>query len=167
MSGETVQVILDQVGKVGIVTWLDGGWGVDALLGRQSRTHADVDLVLDRRDLPRALATLEDIGFCVDSGAVPGLPARLVLSRKAEIVDFHPVVFDGRGNGWQALGDHAWGLYPAEGLRGTGQLKGNPVRCLTAELQVRHHLGYPPSDNDRRDLRALAEVCGVAIPPGW
>jgi hypothetical protein len=32
----------------GLVVWLDGGWGIDALLGRETRTHADLDLVIDR-----------------------------------------------------------------------------------------------------------------------
>jgi lincosamide nucleotidyltransferase A/C/D/E len=29
-----------------IPVWLDGGWGVDALLENQTRPHKDVDIVL-------------------------------------------------------------------------------------------------------------------------
>jgi len=39
------------------------------------------------------------------------------------------------------------------------------VRCTSARLQVRHHLGYPMTDTDRHDLRLLAERFGVAVPP--
>lgn len=167
MSSGAAQAIVRRLEDAGIVTWFDGGWGVDALLGRESRSHADVDLVLDRGDLPRAIVVLREVGFREDTSAFPGRPARVVLARGFEVVDLHPVVFDEWGNGWQELGNSAWGLYPAAGLNGVGQIGGDSVRCLTAELQVRHHLGYPPSDADRTDLRALAVEYGVAIPPEW
>ena len=35
----------------GIRVWLDGGWCVDALLGRQTREHTDLDLAVERRDV--------------------------------------------------------------------------------------------------------------------
>jgi hypothetical protein len=40
------------------------------------------------------------------------------------------------------------------------------VRCLTPELQLRHHLGYTPDDHDRRDIRLLADRFGLAPPAG-
>jgi len=27
--------------------WLDGGWGVDALLGQQTRLHSDLDIIIE------------------------------------------------------------------------------------------------------------------------
>ena len=80
-------------------------------------------------------------------------------------MDFHPVVFDSDGNGWQQLGENAWGAYPANGLTGEGSVAGDAVRCVTAELQVRHHLGYQLDSQDWQDMRLLAEEFGVAIPP--
>lgn len=47
MDANAVQVVLAQLHKAAIRAWLDGGWGVDALLGRQTRTHADVDVVIN------------------------------------------------------------------------------------------------------------------------
>jgi len=38
---------------------------------------------------------------------------------------------------------------------------------LTPELQLRHHLGYPPDENDRHDLRLLAERFALSLPPGY
>jgi lincosamide nucleotidyltransferase A/C/D/E len=29
--------------KLGVRIWIDGGWGIDALLGKQTRAHADLD----------------------------------------------------------------------------------------------------------------------------
>jgi hypothetical protein len=31
--------------------WIDGGWGVDALLGSQTREHGDLDVVIEVRHL--------------------------------------------------------------------------------------------------------------------
>lgn len=36
---------------LGVRIWLDGGWAVDARLGRQTRRHADLDIVVEQRDL--------------------------------------------------------------------------------------------------------------------
>jgi hypothetical protein len=65
--------------------------------------------------------------------------------------------------GW---GVDAWGDYPAEGLAGSGRVGGREVRCVTAELQIRHYLGYPLGETDRHDLALLGERFGVALPPG-
>jgi lincosamide nucleotidyltransferase A/C/D/E len=158
--------IVDQLEGAGLVVWLDGGWGVDALLGRHTRPHHDLDLVIARADLAAARQTLAGAGFSHDAAAMPGLPARLVLvDADGRRLDLHPVVFDQLGNGWQDLGADAWGVYPAEGLTGIGVLAGRSVRCLTPNLQVRHHLGYPLGATDRHDLALLAGRFGVALPP--
>jgi lincosamide nucleotidyltransferase A/C/D/E len=166
LDAPDVLVILDQLDRVGLVVWLDGGWGVDALLGYRSRPHRDVDLVIARDDCPPAQQALSGMGFQPDLTAVPGLSARLVLVDAADRqVDLHQVVLDGLGNGWQDLGEDAWGAYPAEELTSVGTVGGRQVRCVTPQLQVRHHLGYPLSATDRHDLGLLAERFGVAVPP--
>src|SRR3954469_20281113 len=35
----------------GVAVWIDGGWGVDALLGRQLRPHKDLDIAVAWRDV--------------------------------------------------------------------------------------------------------------------
>jgi lincosamide nucleotidyltransferase A/C/D/E len=163
---DDVLMVLDRLDRDGLGVWLDGGWGVDALLGRHSRPHRDLDLVIARDDFAAARDALAGLGFRHDPAAMPGLPARLVLvGAGGRQIDLHPVVFDAHGNGWQELGDGAWGAYPAEGLTGVGTVGGRQVRCLTPELQVRHHLGYPLGATDRHDLALLAERFGVAVPP--
>ena len=42
MDSAEVVALYTELETKGIATWLDGGWGVDALLGRQTRSHADV-----------------------------------------------------------------------------------------------------------------------------
>ncbi len=167
LDASDVLVVLDQLDQAGQVVWLDGGWGVDALLGHHSRPHQDLDLVIARDDCAAAEAALAGMGFQPDLAAVPGWPAQLLLvDADGRRVDLHVVVFDSDGNGWQELGGGAWGGYPAEGLTGVGMVGGRQVRCLTPQLQVRHHLGYPLDATDRHDLGLLAERFGVAVPPG-
>ena len=50
MREEDAAGLLDALAERGIDVRLDGGWGVDALLGRQTREHNDLDLFSERRD---------------------------------------------------------------------------------------------------------------------
>lgn len=168
MTSDDVREVLDHLEAAGIPVWLDGGWGVDALVGRQSRPHDDLDLVIPREQLSRAQELLTQLGFQHAANITPGLPARLVLRAPNDRqIDFHPVVFDSAGNGQQELGDGTWGTYPAGGLIGSGQVAGRGVRCITAELQLRHHLGYEPGADDRQDMRLLSEHFGLTLPPPY
>ena len=47
----------------GIDVWLDGGWGVDALLGEQTRPHQDLDIALQTADGAALKPALEAQGF--------------------------------------------------------------------------------------------------------
>jgi lincosamide nucleotidyltransferase A/C/D/E len=50
--------ILDRLDVAGIEWWVDGGWGVDALLGAETRPHDDLDLVVRREHIERLPAPL-------------------------------------------------------------------------------------------------------------
>lgn len=43
-----VHRVLDLLSDADVETWVSGGWGVDALVGRQTRTHRDLDLLVPR-----------------------------------------------------------------------------------------------------------------------
>lgn len=167
MTAADVLEVLDALEDAGVRVWIDGGWGVDALLGRQTRDHVDVDLALDRERLPRAREALEGLGFHHAADARPGLPARFVMvDSRGRQVDLHPLRFDDAGDGWQQLtvaGDR-WGRYPAPDLGSTGSIGRREVRCLSPELQVRFHLGYGWSEADEHDLRLLTETFGLPMP---
>jgi lincosamide nucleotidyltransferase A/C/D/E len=166
MNPRQVIHVLDRLQASGVTVWLDGGWGVDALLGEQTRPHEDLDLAIARGDCPPAHKALAALGFRHAPEVEPGLPTRLVLrASDGRQVEFHPLVIDTDGNGWQELPNGGWGLYPADGLRGRGEIAGRPVRCITPELQLRHHLGYPLKHRDRHDLRLLARRFPLPLPP--
>ena len=66
--------VLHAFDAVGIDAWVEGGWGVDALVGRQLRTHKDVDLVVRLSDSQRVLTLLESRGFKLLPSCEPALP---------------------------------------------------------------------------------------------
>lgn len=142
---------------------------MDALLAEETRPHGDLDLALDRATLDRAKAAVEELGFRHDATAEPGRPARLVMrDERGRQVDFHPLVFDGSGDGWQQLSKsgRAWGRYPAEHLQATGTIGGRQVSCLSAELQVRFRLPLEWTETDEHDLRLLlARFDELPVPP--
>ena len=166
MVASDVLEVVGRLEQAGVRFWLEGGWGVDALLGRSTRPHADLDLAVVEADCDAAQRALEPLDLRHDPTVEPGRPARLVLrDAHGRQVDVHPIVLDARGNGWQRLPGGAWGLYAGDGLRGRGEIDGRPVRCITAELQLRHRLGYAWGETDRHDLRLLAERFDVPLPP--
>jgi lincosamide nucleotidyltransferase A/C/D/E len=50
-------------------------------------------------------------------------------------------------------------------LRGQGVIAGQPVRCMTPELQMRCKTGdFEPTEADRQDVESLHTRFGVPIP---
>jgi lincosamide nucleotidyltransferase A/C/D/E len=164
VQARDVLEILDRLGAAGVSAWLDGGWGVDALLGQQTRPHDDADVVLALEQSERAIATLAGLGFAVADDL---RPTRLVLrDGTGRQVDVHPVVFDRAGDGWQrrASPDGSDCRYPAEGFV-TGTVAGRVVGCLSAAVQLAHHTGYPPQGKDLQDMARLGARFSLALPP--
>src|SRR4051812_11651421 len=97
-SAAEVLRVLRTLERAGCRVWLAGGWGVDALAGRQTRPHRDVDLAHDAGGEAAALAALAGLGYAVETDWRP-VRAELVAGDEERRVDLHPVEFDSRGNG--------------------------------------------------------------------
>lgn len=168
MTEAEVTEVLACLHRAGVDVWIDGGWGVDALLHVQTRDHGDLDLAISRDDLEAARLALEALGYDHYPANEPGLPARFVLrDERGRQVDLHPLQFDPRGDGWQQLSEtgKAWGHYPAADLGANGRIGGREVSCLSPGLQLRFHMGYEWSERDEHDVRLLAERFGLPLPP--
>src|SRR2546429_5657575 len=63
MSGDAVVQLMRLFDQSGIDVVVDGGWGVDALLGEQTRSHNDLDIALQHKDLPKLRELLEVQGY--------------------------------------------------------------------------------------------------------
>jgi lincosamide nucleotidyltransferase A/C/D/E len=145
--------------------WLDGGWGIDALLRRQTRVHDDLDLVAVVAESAGLISALAGLGYELAAGA----PSTnyVLLDRVGRQVDVHPVTFDEGGNGIYRMSNGMHWSFPARGFEGTGAVDGYAVRCLTADVQVLCHnaADYEFDEDDYRDLWALHEQFGVEVPP--
>jgi len=165
MPAADVLRLLDALADAGIAAWVDGGWGVDALLGEQTREHDDLDLVIALDDSERATEALGALEFAL---AEDERPTRFVLRDNADRrIDFHTVVFDDEGGGVQTLQSGRSYRYPPEGFRGSGIIAGRPVACLTAEVQIERHTGYEPDDKDSHDVLLLFERFGLPLPAAY
>lgn len=152
-SAAEVLAVLDALAGAGCRVWVAGGWGVDALAGRQSRTHRDLDLAVDSAD--EAMAT--DVLHCMGCGVeTDWLPVRVEMAGDRGRVDLHPVVFDAAGRGTQAGLHGSEFVYPENCFVG-GMIGGRLVGCLSVDQQIVFHTGYEPRDVNLADL-ALLEI---------
>lgn len=160
LSESDVLELLHLLAGGGVTAWVDGGWGVDALVGETTRAHADLDLVvlLDQLDMVRTV--LAGAGFT--EVARDWLPTALaVVDDEGREVDLHPITGSSGEGGHQLLPDGERFHYPAPT---TGTIGGHEVRCVDAVTQVLCHLGYEPAEKDRRDMTRLHASMGVALP---
>ena len=166
MTAVEVIAVLELLAAPGMEPVVDGGWAVDAVLGRQTRNHGDLDLCLDRDQVDGAIHLLGKRGYAVTED---GRPTRVELRSRGGLgpqVDIHPLLFDLDGNGIQDLGKGSSFTYAATGLAGAGIVGGRQVRCLTPELQLACHRGYEPDEDDYDDVLALTALLGVEpMPP--
>ncbi len=158
-----VLAILDLLAAAVVPAWLAGGWGVDALLGRQTRRHCDIDLVIgdDDSSYQQVAQILSREGFWfARTQYTPGIPIawchiwRHDAGHKVEVlpVPLHEPPFT-------AVGDDAGGAGQAFA---EGSIDGRPVPCLAAELQLLLHRGYPQRKIDNNDVALVRSYLSLA-----
>jgi len=152
MDVAEVHRVLDALDAAGCRAWVLGGWGVDALVGRQTRPHRDLDLAVEAAAESAALAALAAIGYAIETD---WRPVRVEVAAPGDRwVDLHPVAFDEHGDGVQAGLDETVYRYPA-GCFVPGRIGGRTVGCAAVDLQLRGHSGYELREVDRHDLALL------------
>jgi lincosamide nucleotidyltransferase A/C/D/E len=173
---ELYTVLLD----AGVQIWVDGGWGIDALLARQTRPHKDLDAVVSFDDLHAMAAVFDERGFTLkelweNNLWVPYREGVPIIGRGSDVatafvlhdaegreLDIKPVHFDEDGRG-RAAWDTDF-IFTAETFEGRGVIAGVPVWCLSAATQMQTHTGYELKDKDVQDLRSLSETFGIDYP---
>jgi lincosamide nucleotidyltransferase A/C/D/E len=163
MGPEDVCAVLSIMDAAGLTAWVDGGWGIDALVGRATRPHRDLDLVVRLPELPEVRSVLAAHGY--RRVLRDWLPTALAIADGAgHEVDLHPLTPTGDGGGDQALSSGSTFHYPPPA---TGVIGDRIVSCVDAATQVRCHLGYEPSTTDFDDMRALHGATGIDLPPSY
>jgi lincosamide nucleotidyltransferase A/C/D/E len=163
MTSVDVIAIYSSLDELGIHIWIDGGWGVDSLLGRQTRPHKDLDIAIEHRELPGFERFLASRGYRRIKREIEK-PFNFVLAdHKTREIDVHVISLDERGNG--IYGPPKDGvMYPADSLTGSGTINGCPVRCISPQWMVKFHSGYALTEKDYRDVSALCEKYGLELP---
>ncbi|MFE7625069.1 nucleotidyltransferase domain-containing protein [Streptomyces sp. NPDC057509] len=159
VTGDGVLEVLDALREVDADVWIGGGWGIDALLGRETRPHQDLDLMHRYEQEPAVVAALAEVGF---AESLDWRPVRFVVSDAGgREIDLHPLVFAADGSATQAsLEPGRPFVYPAACFV-TGMVQHRTVPCLSAEQQVYFHQGYEPRDRDLHDMARLREAFGI------
>ena len=83
---------------------------------------------------------------------------------KGREVDLHPTTFDEAGNGIYRMENGKDYVFTSRAFSGSGMIDNVPVRCLSAEQQVRDHTGYKLHESDFLDMALLHERFGVELP---
>src|SRR5215210_5839230 len=113
MDGDEVLRVVRALEARGVSAGVTGGWGIDALLGQQTRPHGDVDLGIDAGSVPQAIEALAELGYAVTADA---RPARVELAAANGRVDLHPIEWQADGSGIQlGVGDERF-VYAAGSL---------------------------------------------------
>lgn len=161
MTADDVIELLQLFEQHNIEIIIDGGWAVDALLGRQTRIHDDLDVALLHRDVPQVRALLEARGYS-EAARDDAWECNFVLEDKlGHSFDLHSCTFD-------AEGKNIFGVaYPLESWGGHGSIGGHAVRCIPPEWLVKFHTGYRVDEDDYRDVSLLCREFGLPLPADY
>jgi lincosamide nucleotidyltransferase A/C/D/E len=146
MPQSRVLALMDDAADAGPRCWIAGGWGIDALLGRQTRRHYDLDLVISDTpdDKERIGQVLTRARFRPDVTQFnPGQPMPTCHVWRDDwgcTVEVLPVALDGP---------------PFDQPFAHGTIGGQEVPCLSASLQFALHEGYDVRSIDEADMDAL------------
>jgi lincosamide nucleotidyltransferase A/C/D/E len=141
-----------------------GGWGVDALLGRQTRPHKDLDLLVVRADVPALWTLFREHGFIrqwvwrenrwldEEEGGEQWPSAFVAADGAGRELDVHVIDLAPDGGIIQHY-DDPW-PFPAS-IAAQGSIAGTVVPCVSLETQLAMHTGYPLPEGHRRDIELL------------
>ena len=176
MPERDVLRILAALNDAEVRFWVAGGWGIDALMGRQTRRHSDLDLVLDQSgsDEERARRVLANLGFRfenVDAVGDSRLPRIVQLhDRGGRVVELLPVDLMSLPSAARSDRPPSREGRPAGSdgrhnqLFAVGRIGSRAVTCLAPAVQLALHQGYDLTLSDRRDVALLCRRFGLAPP---
>jgi len=147
--------VLDLLDNTRIRYWLDGGWGVDVLAGKQTREHRDIDIDFDSQYTDELLRVLKENGYEV---VVDWSPVRVELYHsQLSYVDIHPFVLNNDGTAKQADLEGGWYEFEAD-IFGSAAFNGRSVPCISAKGQKLFHTGYELREVDKHDMDIIEKL---------
>ena len=152
---EDLMTIINLLENANIKYWIDGGWGVDILAGKQTRNHRDIDVNFDAQHTEELLKILLKYGYEVDTD---WKPVRIELySEKYGYLDIHPFILNEDGTSKQA--DLEGGFYEFEkDFFCNAIFEGKTIPCISLKGQKIFHSGYELRDKDKQDIAILESL---------
>lgn len=152
---EDLLTVINILENAGIMYWIDGGWGVDILTGKQTRQHRDIDIDFDAEHTEGLLKILLEYGYEIDTDWAP---VRIELySDKNGYLDIHPFVLDADGTSRQADLDGGWYEFEKDYF-GSAIFEGQLIPCISLKGQKIFHSGYELREKDKHDILILEEL---------
>ncbi len=152
---EDLMTVIDLLENAGILYWIDGGWGVDILAGKQTRVHRDIDIDFDAQHTEKLLHILLECGYEVDTD---WKPVRIELySDQYGYLDIHPFVLNADGTSKQADSTGGWYEFDKD-IFGNAVFEGRAIPCISAKGQKIFHSGYELRDKDKHDIFILESI---------
>ena len=163
MDADDVLYLYNALERVGVEIWIDGGWGVDALLEKQTRPHRDLDIAIQQKDVAKLVELLDKRGYREIKLEIRR-PHNFVLADcHGHEIDIHVIVLDEHGNGIYGPPENGE-MYPADALAGVGVIAGQTIRCISPEWTIKFHSGYELKEKDYKDVSSLCEKFGIELP---
>lgn len=166
MTVEQAAELYELLDEHGVRCWVMGGWGVDALVGRVTRDHKDLDLLVHVADLRRFDDVTRAAGFArqfewsenqrIEVDGVSHDSAFVDAHQDGRVVDVHAIDVQDDGRLRQFHTD-PWPL-PVDSLSGEGSLAGRSVRCVSRAAQLAMHSSYDLPEKHRQDVELLLHV---------
>lgn len=152
---EDLMTIISLLESANIKYWIDGGWGVDILAGKQTRNHRDIDVNYDAQHTEKLLSILFEYGYEIDTD---WRPVRIELySEKYGYLDIHPFILNGDGTSKQA--DLEGGFYEFErDFFSNASFEEKTIPCISLKGQKIFHSGYELRDKDEHDILLLETI---------
>jgi len=152
LTQKTLFFLLDLLDTLKMRYWVDGGWGVDILAGKQNREHRDLDIDFDAEYLPVLLETLRTQGYEITTD---WRPCRIELYHpEYSYLDIHPLQIAADGSAKQD--DYHGGFFEFQPTFFTQAIfAGRQIPCISMEAQKLFHTGYEPREKDLFDMQIL------------
>jgi len=178
VRAEDVISIVKFLSRNGIPVWLTGGWGIDALLGEQTRSHHDLDVFMLLEHVGQLNALLEGKGYSlkdiwsenrwvIDADDRQIATAFVLWDSQGREFDAHAMCLDVQGNGLPAWDAPEGFIFTRQDLAGHGLINGFTVPCITPESQVFCHTGYPLPEKHLLDMKLLHDKFGLGLPENF
>ncbi|MCL2337505.1 MAG: aminoglycoside nucleotidyltransferase [Firmicutes bacterium] len=162
MNEQDVVGLLKTIKSIGIDVWIDGGWGVDALIGHQTRSHNDIDIFIKKINSAAFTQMMVSKGYRETKMDYSTANHTVWQDSHGHIIDLHLFEFGEAGNIY-----YDGESYPAAILNGTGMIGDVKVCCLTAEAQLEYHQGYAITEKDIHDVFLLCKTFKLPMPPHY